>query len=68
MGKGGFGTVYHGIVDDRTEVAVKMIKVPQSAHNSKAKPQEEGKRKKEQIEEHYQQFQAEVRIRITVTR
>lgn len=60
LGKGGFATVYHGILDDGIEVAVKKIRVQKGKGNQVQS--ENGNRKKDEVEEQYRQFQAEVRI------
>lgn len=31
LGKGGFGTVYHGYIDNKTQVAIKLLS-PSSSH------------------------------------
>ena len=54
LGKGGFGTVYLGFVDENTRVAVKMLSHPQAVQGSQIEEQ------LSQQSFYHQQFQAEV--------
>lgn len=56
LGKGGFGTVYHGFIDENTQVAVKILSPP-SVQGMQQSQMEEQERKQKF---YYQQFQAEV--------
>ncbi|PON39639.1 Mitogen-activated protein kinase kinase kinase, partial [Parasponia andersonii] len=62
LGKGGFGTVYHGFIDESTEVAVKMLSL-QSVYDSQHSQTEEQERMQNYF---YQQFQAEVKLLMRV--
>ena len=51
--------MYHGVLDDGTEVAVKKIRI-ETGKGSQVQSQSSNRKKKDEAEEQYQQFQAEV--------
>ncbi|GMN37093.1 hypothetical protein TIFTF001_006534 [Ficus carica] len=63
LGKGGFGTVYHGLTDETTQVAVKMLSLPQVQGNQQSQSEEE---QNSMQKLYYVQFQAEVKLLMRV--
>lgn len=61
LGKGGFATVYHGVLDNGTEVAVKKIRI-ETGKGSQVQSQNSNRRKTDEGEEQYQHFQAEASV------